>query len=182
LAQLKERGLKLLYYGLETGDDLLLRAVNKGVNAREAVEAGVRVRAAGIKLSMMVIIGLGGRDGSAAHARHTAAAISQIRPDMLSALTLMLYRGSELKEKYERGEFRILTPPELMDELAAILRMIVLPPDEHILFRSNHISNYVSLSGVLPKDAGRLISQAENASLALSQLPDYDPYNDVESF
>ncbi|MDR2005642.1 MAG: radical SAM protein [Acidaminococcales bacterium] len=182
LLALREKGLKLLYYGLETGDDRLLKEINKGVDAREAVEAGCRVRAAGIKLSMMIIIGLGGVGGSAEHARHTAEAVNIIKPDMLSALTLMLYRGSELKEKYERGQFNILTPPQLMDELSAVLRGINLPPDARTLFRSNHISNYVSLAGTLPKDKEKLLRQAEAAHAELVKMPFYDPYNNAEYF
>ena len=182
LSALRENGLKLLYYGLETGDDKLLKEVNKGVDADEAVEAGVRVKDAGLKLSMMIILGLGGAAGSAEHARHTASAINIIKPDMLSALTLMLYRGSELKDKYERGEFKVLTPSELMGELAAILGAVELPPDTHILFRSNHISNYVRLAGVLPKDKALILQNIEGARRMLDNLSGYDPYNDVEAF
>ncbi|MDR3348403.1 MAG: radical SAM protein [Acidaminococcales bacterium] len=182
LRVLRENGLKLLYYGMETGDDRLLKEVNKGVDAREAVEAGCRVRAAGIKLSMMIIAGLGGAGGSAEHARHTAEAVNIIKPDMLSALTLMLYRGSELKEKYERGDFDILTPPQIMDELCAVLRGIDLPPGSCMLFRSNHISNYFSLAGTLPKDKERLLRQAEAARSELAKMPFYDPYNNAEHF
>ena len=182
LLALRENGLKLLYYGMETGDERLLKEVNKGVDAKEAVEAGCRVRAAGIKLSMMIIIGLGGADGSAEHARNTAQAINIIKPDMLSALTLMLYRGSELKDKYERGQFKILTPPQLMEELSAILRGINLPLGAHTLFRSNHISNYFSLAGTLPKDKEHLLRQVELARAELAKMPSYDPYNNVEYF
>jgi radical SAM superfamily enzyme YgiQ (UPF0313 family) len=182
LGLLRAKGLKLLYYGLETGDGQLLERINKGVGAAEAIEAGCRVRASGIKLSMMVILGLGGVDGSAQHAKHTALAVNQIQPDMLSALTLMLYRGSELKEEYERGNFHILTPPQLMGELAAMLRQIDLPPDAPALFRSNHISNYVSFAGTLPKDKEKLLRQAKDAEAALMAMPGYDPYNNVEIF
>jgi len=181
LAALRDSGLKLLYYGLETGDDRLLKEVNKGVDAQEAIEAGVRVKDAGLKLSMMIILGLGGADGSAEHARHTAAAVNVIKPDMLSALTLMLYRGSELKDKYERGEFNTLAPSELMGELAAILNAVDLPPDAHVLLSSNHISNYVSLSGILPRDKSLILQKVEHARQMLDKLPGYDPYNDVEA-
>jgi radical SAM superfamily enzyme YgiQ (UPF0313 family) len=182
LAVLRENGLKLVYYGMETGDDQLLREINKGVGAQDAIAAGCRIRAAGIKLSMMIIIGLGGVDGSARHARLTAQAVNVIKPDMLSALTLMLYRGSELKEKYERGLFNILTPPQLMGELIAILRDIDLPPEARMLFRSNHISNYAALAGTLPKDKAAVLRQAEAAQAQLAKMPFHDPYNDVEHF
>ena len=115
LRQLKEAGLQLLYYGMETGDDITLKAVNKGVNGEEAVEAGRRVTASGMKLSIMVILGLAGKEGSKRHALETAKAINIIQPTMWSALCLMLYRGSELLDQFERGEFNPLSPAECME-------------------------------------------------------------------
>ena len=121
LRQLKEAGLKLLYYGMETGDDATLKAVNKGVDGEQAVEAGRRVTASGMKLSMMIILGLAGAEGSERHALATAKAINIIKPTHLSALCLMLYRGSELKAQFERGEFTPLPPYGLMEELKVII-------------------------------------------------------------
>ena len=97
LVALRDAGLKLAYYGMETGDDKVLAHVCKGVTAQESIEAGQRIVQSGIKLSMMVILGLAGKSGSTEHAHNTAAAINAIHPHMLSALTLMLYRGSELR-------------------------------------------------------------------------------------
>jgi len=182
LALLRENGLKLLYYGMETGDDKLLTKINKGVNAQEAVDAGVRVREAGMKLSIMIILGLAGRQGTKEHAKHTAAAINIIQPDMLSALTLMLYRGSELKAEYDRGEFEILNPAELLGELYDILRQVELPPQCHTIFRSNHVSNYISLAGTLPKDKEALLKDVVKAKEKLEKMTSFDPYNNVEYF
>ena len=80
LVELREAGLKLLYYGMETGDDITLQAVKKGVSGEEAVEAGRKVIAAGMKLSMMIILGLAGKPGSKRHAAETAKAINAIKP------------------------------------------------------------------------------------------------------
>ena len=182
LQELNKNGLKLLYYGMETGDEQTLHDVNKGVNADDAVKAGIHVKSAGMKLSMMVILGLAGKPGSARHAEATGKAVSAIKPDMLSALTLMLYRGSELKALYEKGEFEILSPPELMQELYHIVENINLPEDCRTIFRSNHISNYVSIAGILPKDKKRMLSDIEKAKEKLEKMPLYDPYNDVESY
>lgn len=182
LALLKENGLKLLYYGMETGDNNLLAKIRKGVDSKEAIDAGVRVREAGVKLSVMVILGLAGKVGTKEHAKYTAQALSIIKPDMLSALTLMLYRGSELKEEYDRGEFEILTPPELMGELYDILQQLELPPECHTIFRSNHISNYLPLAGTLPKDKQKILLTVLEAKAKLEQMAYYDPYNNVETF
>lgn len=180
LRQLKEAGLQLLYYGMETGDDITLKAVNKGVNGEEAVEAGRRVTASGMKLSIMVILGLAGKEGSKRHALETAKAINIIQPTMWSALCLMLYRGSELLDQFERGEFNPLSPAECMEELYTIMENVNLPEDKHCLFRSNHISNYIPLAGTLPKDKKRLLAEIKYSAQELSKLKNWDVYNNTE--
>ena len=180
LRQLKEAGLQLLYYGMETGDDITLKAVNKGVNGEEAVEAGRRVTASGMKLSIMVILGLAGKEGSKRHALETAEAINIIQPTMWSALCLMLYRGSELLDQFERGEFNPLSPAECMEELYTIMENVNLPEDKHCLFRSNHISNYIPLAGTLPKDKQRLLREIKYSAHELSKLKNWDVYNNTE--
>ena len=180
LRQLKEAGLQLLYYGMETGDDITLKAVNKGVNGEEAVEAGRRVTASGMKLSIMVILGLAGKEGSKRHALETAKAINIMKPTMWSALCLMLYRGSELLDQFERGEFNPLSPAECMEELYTIMENVDLPEDKHCLFRSNHISNYIPLAGTLPKDKQRLLREIKYSAQELSKLKNWDVYNNTE--
>ncbi|SFL99295.1 radical SAM protein [Pelosinus propionicus] len=180
LQDLSKAGLKLVYYGMESGDDEVLRHVNKGVTAQQSIEAGQKVVAAGIKLSLMVIIGLGGKVGSRQHAYHTAQAVNAIRPTMLSALTLMMYRGSELRAEFERGEFEILSPVEIMGELYELIHGIDLPIESHCLFRSNHISNYVALAGTLPQDKEKLLADSQKAIGHLSTMTEWDPYNNVE--
>ena len=180
LRQLKEAGLQLLYYGMETGDDITLKAVNKGVNAAEAIEAGRRVTASGMKLSLMVILGLAGKEGSQRHALETAKAINIIQPTMLSALCLMLYRGSELLGQFENGEFNPLSPQGLMEELHLMMQNIDLPQDKHCLFRSNHVSNYVQLAGTLPKDKDSLLREIAYSAQQLGKLKSWDVYNNTE--
>ena len=158
--------MKLLYYGMETGDDITLQAVKKGVSGEEAVEAGRKVIAAGMKLSMMIILGLAGKPGSKRHAAETAKAINAIKPTMLSALCLMLYRGSELLDQFERGEFEPLPPQGLME-------------DHPCIFRSNHVSNYVQLAGTLPKDKERLLGEIAWSASELGKIKDWDVYNNT---
>ncbi len=181
MQRLYEAGLTLVYYGMESGDNEVLLHVCKGVTGEESIAAGQRVVASGMKLSMMVILGLGGKSGSRAHAYHTAQAINAIRPNMLSALTLMMYRGSELRDEYERGEFEILSPGESMGELCELLKEIDIPVETHCLFRSNHISNHIALAGTLPKDKEKLLTEAKSAMIELGALKDWDVYNNVES-
>lgn len=181
LQRLYQAGLTLVYYGMESGDDQVLQHVCKGVTAQESIAAGQRIVASGMKLSMMVIVGLAGKAGSKEHAFHTAQAINAIRPTMLSALTLMMYRGSELREEYEQGNFEILSPEESMGELCELIAQLEIPPDSHCLFRSNHISNHVALAGTLPRDKQKLLCEGAKARQELATLQEWDVYNNVES-
>ncbi|MCH4158269.1 MAG: radical SAM protein [Acidaminococcaceae bacterium] len=174
---LREAGLKLLYYGMESGDSATLLAIKKGVDGEQSIKAGQMVRAAGIKLSIMVILGIAGVEGSERHALATAKAINAIQPTMLSALCLMLYRGSELKEQFERGEFNPLPPAGLMEELQLMMQNINLPQEHHCLFRSNHVSNYVQLAGTLPQEKERLLSEIEYSIGELKKMKHWDVYN-----
>ena len=177
LTELRRAGLALLYYGMESGDAQTLKDIRKGVNDKQSIEAGKRVIAAGMKLSIMIILGIAGKEGSTRHALATAHAINEIKPTMLSALSLMLYRGSELKEQFERGEFHPLTPAQLMEELKLIIEHVDLPESEHMIFRSNHVSNYIRLAATLPRDKEQLLKDIDKSILHLKQMKNWDIYN-----
>lgn len=177
LTELRRAGLALLYYGMESGDAQTLKDIRKGVNDKQSIEAGKRVIAAGMKLSIMIILGIAGKEGSTRHALATAHAINEIKPTMLSALSLMLYRGSELKEQFERGKFHPLTPAQLMEELKLIMEHVDLPESEHMIFRSNHVSNYIRLAATLPRDKEQLLKDIDKSILHLKQMKNWDIYN-----
>lgn len=177
LTELRQAGLALLYYGMESGDAQTLKDIRKGVNDKQSIEAGKRVIAAGMKLSIMIILGIAGKEGSTRHALATAHAINEIKPTMLSALSLMLYRGSELKEQFERGEFHPLTPAQLMEELKLIMEHVDLPESEHMIFRSNHVSNYIRLAATLPRDKEQLLEDIDKSIFHLKQMKNWDIYN-----
>ena len=177
LKQLREAGLQLLYYGMESGDSQTLKDIRKGVNGEQSIEVGKRVRAAGMELSIMIILGIAGVPGSERHALATAHAINEIKPNYLSALSLMLYRGSELKDQFERGEFTPLPPYGLMEELKVIVEHLDLPETEHMVFRSNHVSNYIRLAATLPKDKDLLLKDIDRSILYLKSKKNYDVYN-----
>lgn len=177
LTELRRAGLALLYYGMESGDAQTLKDIRKGVNDKQSIEAGKRVIAAGMKLSIMIILGIAGKEGSTRHALATAHAINEIKPTMLSALSLMLYRGSELKEQFERGEFHPLTPAQLTEELKLIMEHVDLPESEHMIFRSNHVSNYIRLAATLPRDKEQLLKDIDKSILHLKQMKNWDIYN-----
>lgn len=177
MERLRGAGLTLLYYGMESGDTETLAAVRKGVTGEESVAAGQRVIAAGMQLSIMTILGLAGQEGSRRHALATARALSAIRPTMWSALSLMLYRGSELKAQFERGEFHPLSPAGLMEELALLVEHVELPETERCLFRSNHVSNYIPLAATLPLEKERLLADIGRCRDYLASLRHWDVYN-----
>lgn len=177
---LYQAGLKMLYYGMETGDSELLTEVKKGVNQEQSIAAGQKVVQSGMKLSMMVIAGLGGKLGSERHAVETAKAVTAIQPNMLSVLTMRLYKGTEMLKKYEDGKFELLSPYGLAQEIRTMIAGITINPDRHCLFRSNHISNYVPLAGTLPQDKEALLREIDEVSEELSQLTDWDVYTNME--
>jgi len=156
LILLREAGINIVYMGVETGDRVLLEEIRKGVTYEQMVEAGLKVRSAGILLSVTIILGLAGRTAKALeHARNTAKILNEINPDYLSALTLMLRPGTEMRRKAERGEFILPNEFEILDELRIIIEGLNVQGTE---FRSNHASNYLPIGGSLPKDKEKILA------------------------
>jgi len=150
LTQLREAGLDMIYIGLESGDDAVLRKVNKGISNQDHIKASRRLIQAGFRLSPIIILGLGGKALSHQHANHTAETINAIDPSYLAALTLMLVPGTELHAQTEKGEFDPLTPLEILQELRQLING--LTKLTNCVFRTNHASNYLPLRGVLSRD------------------------------
>ncbi len=121
LKALKNRKLGIVYLGVETGDPALLEKVHKGASYEQMVEAGRRVKEAGITLSATVLLGLGGMEHGQQHALATAKILSDIDPDFASALTLMVVPGTPLYEDMEAGRFQLPTPFQLLEELGTIV-------------------------------------------------------------
>ncbi|MBP1764670.1 MAG: radical domain protein [Firmicutes bacterium] len=161
LAKLRAAGLYTVYLGIESGDDEVLQIVNKGVTAAEIIEAGQKVLAAEIKLSAMVILGLGGQERSRQHAIHTAQVVSAINPTYLSALTLMLHPGSELRRSADNGTFRPLSAHGILQEVRLLAANISVT--KPCIFRSNHISNILPLAGTFPEDKQSLLKEIDSA-------------------
>jgi radical SAM superfamily enzyme YgiQ (UPF0313 family) len=122
LTALRAAGLTIAYLGVETGDPELLKDIRKGVTYEEMVEAGRKIRQAGILLSVTILLGLAGRTPKAAeHARNTARISNDINPDYIGALTLMLVPRTQLYRRMEKGEFELPGPFEILDELRIIM-------------------------------------------------------------
>jgi len=156
LKELKENGLDLVYLGVETGSDELLNDIKKNVNAKEMIEAGKKIKASGIKLSVTIILGLAGKIDSKHHAKETAKVLNQIQPDYIGALTLMIAPGTEIHTKLKSGKFKQLSTFEYLQELYWIIEDLEL---ENCIFRSNHASNYFSVGGTLPEDKEKMLEE-----------------------
>lgn len=165
LTALRAAGLQIIYLGIESGDDQVLADVSKGATADEMIAAGQKVLAAGIKLSTMIILGLGGKDHSKQHAINSAAVVNAINPTMLSALTLMLHEGTKMRHDADNGSFQPLSPYEIVLELNEFVSHLnVTNP---CIFRANHASNLLPLAGTLPMDKDSLLKSIEAATKML---------------
>lgn len=155
LKELKALKLGIVYLGVETGDEDLLRKIQKGAGYAQMVEAGRRVKETGITLSTTVLLGLAGLDGGQKHAQATARILSEIDPEFASALTLMVVPGTPLHAEMQAGRFTLPSPFGLLEELGAI---IAHADFSNCYFTSNHASNYLPIKARLPRDKEAVVS------------------------
>jgi radical SAM superfamily enzyme YgiQ (UPF0313 family) len=160
LAELKAHGLGILYMGLETGDDVTLKAINKGFESAAAIEMGRKAVEAGMKLSITVLLGIAGRKRSEIHAKETGRVLSAIDPNYVGALSLMLVPGTPLHEQYEKGTFPLLGPLEMLKEIRTMFAHTDLSSG---LFFANHASNYLPIKARLPKDKEATLALIDRA-------------------
>lgn len=160
LKRLRELGLELLYLGPESGDDETLKRIAKGADAATHVEAARRAHAAGMKLSAIFLLGVAGLERSQAHAEASARLITQMDPRFVSLLTLTVVPTTPLHTLESRGKFELPSVSELLGELRTI---VALAEPTGAIFRTNHASNYLPLSGRLPRDKERIVAVVDQA-------------------
>jgi len=148
LLDLRKKGLGILFLGVETGDDEIRKRVKKGSSAKHCLEMGKKVKDAGIQLTVLVLLGIGGREKSLEHAKATGEILSGIDPDSASALTLILVPGTPLYEEHERGDFKM---PDEMGLLKEMRELIEHTNVSRCLFSSSHASNYLPIRVWLPE-------------------------------
>lgn len=163
LKELRRLKLGIFYTGLESGDDELLQKIGKGASSDELVEAGKKVREAGIIFSVTVILGLGGIEGSQKHALETARVLTEIDPEYAGALTLTFVPGTPLYEQWERNEFHPLSPFQSLEELRLIIENSNFTD---CFFSSMHASNYLSIRGRLPQDKEKMLRELDKVLAA----------------
>lgn len=167
LKELKTHGLGIVYMGLETGDDVTLKKINKGVTSKSMIQMGKKAKQAGIKLSITVLMGIAGRKRSRIHAEATGRVLSSIDPEHVGALSLMLIPGTPMYKDYESGIFSLPEPYELLEELKIMFENTKLSKG---LFYANHASNYLPIKARLPKDKDatiKLINKALSGEIPL---------------
>jgi len=158
LRRLKELGLGIVYHGVESGDDQVLRQINKGSDAAQAVESALRLKKAGLRHSVMVMLGLGGAENSARHAAATAEILTAMDPPFVGALTTTLVPGTPLFDQAENGQFILPDAWGMLEELRTIIRGSSFT---RCRFHSNHASNYLPLSLNLPADREKALAMLD---------------------
>ena len=156
LKRLQSLGLRIAYLGLESGDDKILHMIVKGNTANEMVEGSLRLKSSGIKLSTIVMLGVGGQKYTEQHIVETARVLTETCPHFFSFLTTFSIPGTPYHRMVERGTIRPLTSKMLFKEMFKILEQAEFK-DNSVIFRANHVSNQLPLAGTLPRDQSKLI-------------------------
>ncbi|GBD38641.1 Oxygen-independent coproporphyrinogen-III oxidase-like protein YqeR [bacterium HR37] len=153
---LRELGLHMVYIGFESGDDVVLKRIKKGASYREAVEASRILKEAGIKNSVMVLLGIGGKDRSLEHALKTGHLLTDADPDYVGVLSLQIRPGAPIYQEWIEGKF------ELPDKFQMIKELEIIVENTHLtngFFFSNHISNYLPLKARFPEDKEKVLEE-----------------------
>lgn len=162
LLRLKELGLSIAYLGLESGDNKILHMIVKGNTAEQMVEASLKLKQCQIKLSTIVMLGVGGKKLTDQHQRETAKVLSLTCPDYLSFLTTFAVPGTPYAKMVEKGLISPLTTKELLKEMYTIISEGQFNSNP-VLFRANHVSNQIPIGGTLPRDQKKLIALLDKA-------------------
>ncbi len=173
LLELRNLGVKIAYLGVETGNDEILKKIQKGANAREMVEAGRKIKAAGMTLSVTVLLGIGGKAKSMEHALDTARVLTKMDPDYVGALTVMVVPGTVLHEEQISGRFKLPDKFGFLEELGV---MVANSDFTNCFFTSNHASNYLPIRARMPQekdDTVELIQHVIKSSNKKMLRPEY---------
>ncbi|MBI2265522.1 MAG: radical SAM protein [Armatimonadetes bacterium] len=170
LRDLRAAGLGIVYVGLESGSDSVLSLVRKGCTRDEAVAGCIRAKEADLKLSTIILLGIGGKSLSREHSLESARLVNAINPRYLSLLTLMILKNTPLYEKVQQGLFELPDPGGLLEEMKLFIENLDV---RQTIFRTNHASNYLSLEGTLGKDRDRILREIDRALQAGFLRPEF---------
>ncbi|MCO1601676.1 radical SAM protein [Desulfosporosinus nitroreducens] len=170
--RLKEAGLTRIHSGMESGDDEVLRRIEKGFTSSEMIEEGLKVRGAGIELSEYILIGIGGRERTYEHAIESARVLNAFTPDFVRLRTYVPWKGTPLYEDYQQGHFHLLSPHEALEETHLLVANLKGPFD----LLSDHVSNFAWVNGKIPKQKPEILETLEK----LLSVPE-DRFRQVDS-
>jgi len=156
LQELKDAGLNLIFVGLESGDDEVLKMINKGESQARMIEGMNKSKQAGLESSVMIINGVGGKQFSEQHAINSAKLLNAIQPKYLSTLVLTAYKGMDYLKSRLKVDFEELNQIELIREMQQFIEHLDL---QETIFRSDHASNHLVLKGVLGRDKEKFLNQ-----------------------
>ena len=160
LETLRKMGLKMVYIGLESGSDVILKKICKGTTSAQIIEASKKLYAADIDISVTAINGLGSRELLEEHAIQTGRVLSEMKPAYIGLLTLLIEPGTPLFKQHKEGKFELINAEEMLREIRLIVENCDCPGS---IFRANHASNYLPLKGTLNQDKDYLLKQIDNA-------------------
>lgn len=155
LKAIRDAGLGVIYQGIESGNEEVLRRIKKGAFPKHMKEASAKIIDAGIKLSQTVLLGIGGTELSADHARDTGRLLGEMSPDYASALTVMILPNTQLFQEYKSGKFVLPDKFGLLGELRTIIKNMTVK--RQCYFTSNHASNYLPIRANLPQEQGAVL-------------------------
>jgi len=159
LIKLRKNGLSRIHVGLESGDDEVLRRIKKGTHSAEQIQAGLWIREAGIKLSEYVILGIGGKDRTKAHATKTAQVLNAINPEFIRLRTFLPKTNTLLLHQIKKGRFQILSAHEVLRETSEIIEHLDVTSE----ILSDHYTNYVNVYGKMPDDREKMLEVIDDA-------------------
>ncbi|HUW94471.1 MAG TPA: radical SAM protein [Anaerolineae bacterium] len=161
MKELLKRKLSIIYLGMESGNEAVLELAKKGVTAQEMVDGVRKAQDAGLTVSVIAILGLGGVERWREHAVDTGRIVGAMDPAYFSLLTLMVVPGTELHRMVSAGEFVVPEPLEMLREVRVTIEHI--EGVSNCVFRTNHATNYLPLAGTLPQDKERLLMTIDRA-------------------
>ena len=133
----------MVYLGAESGSNEILKYIKKGLGTEHMICAGKMLKDAGIELSLTLISGIGGRKMLREHALLSADLVSEIKPEYLGFLTLMLEGDTPMKREIEAGKMELLRPEEVLEEMILFWSMWI----QKELFSVQIMHQIISLYG-----------------------------------
>lgn len=160
LIRLHADGLSRVHMGMESGDDVTLQKICKGTTSAEIIEAGLKLKAAGIETSEYYLVGIGGRERWREHAKNSARVLSAFSPDFIRLRTFAPERDTPILAEIEAGTFEYLSPHEALHEVRVLIENLHC---DNSMVLSDHITNYWNVHGLIPRDRDKMLAEIDRA-------------------